>query len=135
MENNQIQLRQMRRLAKLRRSNVLQNWKALSELRKSAHKLEIEKGRYVNVSRNDRICRNCDSGLIKDEKHFILKCSVYLVRREGLFSVIRQELGIDLKLSGSDGIKAIFPKKDVNIIIKLVVFIRNCREMRTSLSA
>ena len=111
------------------------NRKALSELRMSAHKLEIEKGRYVNVNRNDRICRNCNSGLIEDEKHFILKCSAYSVHREGLFSFICQELGIDLKHSGLDGIKAIFLQKDVNIMNKLAVFIRNCWEKRSSLLA
>ena len=111
------------------------NRKAISELRMSAYKLKIEKGRYVNINRNERICRNCDLGEIEDEKHFILKCPAYSVYREGLSRLICQELGIDLKYSGLDGIKAIFLQKDVNIMNKFAIFIRNCWEKRTSLSA
>ena len=48
---------------------------------------------------------------------------------------LSKELGIDLKYSGLHGIKAIILQNDVNIMNKLAVFIRNCWEKRTSLSA
>ena len=51
--------------------------KYLSKLRLSAHSLNIEKGRYNNTNRRDRICTLCNSSDIEDEFHFILKCPIY----------------------------------------------------------
>ena len=48
--------------------------KYLSKFRLSAHSLNIEKGRYNNTNRRDRICNLCNSSDIEDEFHFILKC-------------------------------------------------------------
>ena len=51
--------------------------KYLSKFRLSAHSLNIEKGRYNNTNRRDRICTLCNSSDIEDEFHFILKCPIY----------------------------------------------------------
>ncbi|KAK6188539.1 hypothetical protein SNE40_004697 [Patella caerulea] len=52
---------------------------ALSKFRLSAHKLEIEKGRYCKpfIPRNERLCENCNLQLVEDEKHFLLYCPFY----------------------------------------------------------
>ena len=50
---------------------------ALSRFRLSSHNLEIERGRYTNVSRADRICRMCNSGFVENEYHFLLVCPVF----------------------------------------------------------
>ena len=48
-------------------------------MRISAHKLEIERGRYSRpmISREERFCKYCTNE-IEDEKHFILKCPLYI---------------------------------------------------------
>ena len=51
---------------------------ALSRLRVSAHRLEIEAGRWhkpVAIAYCDRKCISCD--ILEDEFHFVLECSLY----------------------------------------------------------
>ena len=54
---------------------------SLCRLRTSSHLLEIERGRY-NVPKTPvecRICRQCTSSSVEDEKHFIITCEKYAV--------------------------------------------------------
>ena len=37
----------------------------------------IEKGRYLHLERNERVCSMCNSNDIEDEFHFILRCPSY----------------------------------------------------------
>ena len=56
---------------------------ALCRLRVSAHKLEIEAGRWhkpVAIPRNDRKCIVCN--VLEDEFHFVLECNLYKELRE-----------------------------------------------------
>ena len=51
---------------------------ALSKLRMSSHRLEIEYGRWSkpsSVPLNDRLCRHC--GVLEDEYHFVIECKLY----------------------------------------------------------
>ena len=50
---------------------------ALSKFRTSSHDLAIEKGRYINLDRNNRVCNNCNLKLIENEYHFLLICPKY----------------------------------------------------------
>ena len=50
---------------------------ALTKLRISAHRLEVEEGRYRNIELNQRLCRYCNMGFIENEYHFILICPFY----------------------------------------------------------
>lgn len=60
---------------------------ALTKLRLSDHRLDMEKGRYLNKPRNERLCSHCDSGLLGDEVHFLLSCScLQSCRQKLLFS-------------------------------------------------
>ena len=43
--------------------------------------LGIQRGRYTNVPRDQRICQLCNDG-IEDEYHFLLKCTLYDELRE-----------------------------------------------------
>ena len=51
--------------------------KVISQFRLSNHKLQIERRRYENISRDQRICKLCDSGEIEDEFHFTFKCQKF----------------------------------------------------------
>ena len=48
----------------------------LTKLRTSNHKLPIEKGRYINLPREERTCNLCNLSNIGDEYHFLLECPV-----------------------------------------------------------
>ena len=53
----------------------------LSKIRLSSHQLAIEKGRHINIERNQRKCPLCTSD-IEDEFHFILICPEYIDLRK-----------------------------------------------------
>ena len=45
--------------------------------RTSCHNLEIERGRYTNIQRNERVCKLCDQNVIEDEYHLLCCCTFY----------------------------------------------------------
>ena len=51
----------------------------MCKLRISAHDLMIEKGRDINLQRQDRLCNFCNE--IEDEYHFLDKCILYQNQR------------------------------------------------------
>ena len=59
-----------------------------TQLRMSAHDLQIERGRYVNIPRKERICIWCKTTLgqniIEDEKHTLFDCDLYSTIRNNL---------------------------------------------------
>jgi hypothetical protein len=52
----------------------------------SDHSLEIESGRYKNITREERICKNCNLNEIGDAYHFFLKCTANHSLRNNLSS-------------------------------------------------
>lgn len=58
---------------------------ALTKFRLSSHDLAIERGRYENISRNERICRNCHLNTVENEYHFLLVCPLYRDLRQKYF--------------------------------------------------
>ena len=54
----------------------------LTKIRTSNHKLPIEKGRYLNLHRDQRICNLCTLNLVCDEFHFLLEYPFLLELRE-----------------------------------------------------
>ena len=43
---------------------------SLSRFRLSSHSLEVERGRYFNIPRNERICPSCTTNSIEKEYHY-----------------------------------------------------------------
>ena len=67
--------------------------KALTALRTSAHKLEIETGRYARpfIERDKRYCTLCkktESLCLGDEHHAIMQCPTFHVQRTKLLSKV-----------------------------------------------
>ena len=52
---------------------ILYQRNILANFRISSHKLEIEKGRYMNIPAEQRVCRLCKLD-VENEIHFILEC-------------------------------------------------------------
>ena len=63
-----------------------------TRLRISAHDLEIERGRYRNVLRENRICNWCKTSLglniVEDESHALFQCDLYAKQRSKLITSI-----------------------------------------------
>ena len=62
--------------------------RVLTKFRVSAHNLEIEKGRYIGVQTEDRICKLCNTG-VEDETHFLLQCLVLENKRTQIINNIK----------------------------------------------
>ena len=60
--------------------------KCFMSFRISAHKLEIEVGRYKNIPSLNRICKVCSSGEVEDERHLIFSCNKYSSLRQSFFT-------------------------------------------------
>ena len=61
----------------------------ITKLRISAHRLQIEVGRYSRpkIQRQDRVCKSCD--VLEDELHFLLRCRNNQHEREKLFKDLK----------------------------------------------
>ena len=57
--------------------NVRKFRHCFAQFRTGVHGLEIERGRYNNTPRYDRVCKMCSLNEVEDEMHFILVCPVY----------------------------------------------------------
>ena len=57
----------------------------LTKLRLSAHKLNIEKGRYANIPRQNRVCNICSTASVENKIHFLLEFSAYSRERGAFF--------------------------------------------------
>ena len=51
--------------------------KLITKIRCSDHSLEIEKGRHLNIPREERICKICKTGEVENEHHFLIECQCY----------------------------------------------------------
>ena len=71
-----------------------------TQLRISAHDLEIERGRYKNTSRVDRTCAWCQTSMgintVEDESHVLFHCDLYSHYRSKLISNLNKALSITI---------------------------------------
>ena len=50
---------------------------AFTKFRLSSYDLAIERGRFENIERHDRLCRYCNINMIENECHFMSVCPLY----------------------------------------------------------
>jgi hypothetical protein len=68
--------------------NNVKGKKLMASLRSGTNTLEIEKGRWKGVDKEQRFCLKCDKKLVEDEKHFVTHCERYQHERGKLFEQI-----------------------------------------------
>ena len=61
----------------------------LSKFRLSAHSLAIEKCRYSNIERQNRVCLSCDTGEVENEYHFFSTCPHYISLRKTFLQKVK----------------------------------------------
>ena len=64
----------------------------MCKLHISAHKLNIEVGRYNKTPRNERFCKKCKTGEIEDEMHFLLLCNHFETDRTNILDLVAGEV-------------------------------------------
>ena len=57
---------------------------ALTQIRLSAHHLNIEAMRPTTPDPNKRTCKQCNTDAIEDEEHFLIHCQAYTLDRQQL---------------------------------------------------
>ena len=70
----------------------LKHRSALTRFRTSAHKLEIEVGRYKVIPKEIRYCKLCSNHEVEDELHFLLKCPMYDSLRSPFLESIKSKV-------------------------------------------
>ena len=60
----------------------------LTKFRLSSHNLAIERRRFKNIPRNDRICRCCNLHMVESEYNFLLVCPLYKDLRKNISRTI-----------------------------------------------
>ena len=105
-----------------------------SRLRVSAHSLLIEKGRHLNIPRDKRLCKLCESNEIEDELHFMLKCSYYDKIRVTLFNNISEACTVDFnKLSDNEKFVFLMSVSDYDCILSILRYVNGAFEKRNLL--
>ena len=90
-----------------------------TRLRCSAHMLEEEKGRQLNLDRSDRICKQCVKPEIENITHFLMRCNKFKNERKILIDILLTESYPKGLLNFSDELKC-FKLLNMDIQEKLV---------------
>ena len=64
--------------------------KSLARLRISAHTLEIERGRYTKLKREEQLCKACLK--IEDKPHFLLDCNLFKINNDKIRLFMEKEV-------------------------------------------
>ena len=115
--------------------NNFEHRRAITKIRTSSHKLEIETGRWAGVSRDQRICKNCALDKVEDESHFLFECRMHVVERHELYNIIKHKTNIDIARipTYEDKIREIFYSEDLAVLNALGKFIKNALKKRESI--
>ncbi len=104
--------------------------KSITKLRISAHKLEIESGRYQNkkkgkvlVPAKDRLCKFCSSNNVEDEKHVVMYCKNYTDDRRILFKLLDDIFPNLCQISDDEQFNFIMKCEDPELFKMFVIFI------------
>ena len=102
--------------------------KNITKLRTSSHNLMIEKGRYLNLNREERLCPD---KITEDEIRFLFICPLYKHLRNYFFAYMSIQCQLELThLSISDKIAAVFQQNNSKINFQLGAFVSKCFEYR-----
>ena len=97
---------------------------AFASIRISAHKLEVETGRYIGIDRQYRICTLCNDG-IGDEIHFMLVCKPLMELRK---KYIPENY---LQCPSSHRLAVLLSCKNVSVVRNIALFIVHANKVRS----
>lgn len=106
--------------------------KCFMAFRISAHKLEIEVGRYKNIQSMNRLCKVCKSNEVEDEKHFIFSCNKYSLLRKEFFNKISDLCRNFSALSQDSKLFWLMNNESTEVILLLSKYIYDCFQLRNA---
>ena len=92
----------------------------LAKIRWSAHDLEIEKGRYIETNKNDRLCKICQNSDIENEKHFILHCPKYEAQRKIFLTKLSTFPNFKQTIHNNDNLLKLLMKTSCKRVLKIL---------------
>ena len=98
--------------------------RALTRLRVSSHKLNIELGRHSRppIPRANRLCNFCNSKEVDDEIHFLTKCELHSEARYHLFDEIQRHQHISHNLSPENLYQCVMTSKSDKVLAAIAKF-------------
>ena len=97
--------------------------KALAAFRISAHKLQIERGRYSGQNLEDRLCSACN--VVEDEVHLFCDCIKYLTPRNQFLQIFNGQ-NTNNAVSNKDHFINLMTSTDENTLKSIGLFISAC---------
>jgi hypothetical protein len=109
-----------------------ENRRAITKLRTSSHKLEIETGRYNNIPRDQRICKNCTLNKIEDENHLLFECHMHGIERKKLNRYLKENIDLDFLSheTSENKMQEIFSSNNLGVFNALGKFIKIALQKR-----
>ena len=106
--------------------------RAITKIRTSSHKLEIETGRWSNIPRDQRYCKNCILNKMENEYHFLFECQMYQNERKEFYNTIKYKINVDLSnnLSNERKSEEFFYSEDLGILNAFGKFVKNGLQKR-----
>ena len=92
--------------------------KYVYKFRCSSHKLPIEKGRFLNIERNERISHICNKNELGDEFHYLFNCEYFSRSRLKLLPVWSYQSPNIVKF------EQLMTSTDRTVLTKLALFIK-----------
>ena len=90
----------------------------LCKFRTMNHNMPIEKGRYLGIERNHRLCHLCNSYLLGDEYHYLFECTHFSADRRKYIQRYYFTHPNTYKL------QELMNNKDISILTKLAIFVK-----------
>ena len=92
--------------------------KYICKFRCLSHKLPIERGRFLNIDRNERICQLCNKDELGDEFHYLFCCDFFNSSRRKFLPTWSLQSPNTLKL------EQLMTSIDRSVLTKLALFIK-----------
>ena len=89
----------------------------------SAHKLQIERGRYSGQNLEDRLCSACN--VVEDESHLFFDCIMYLTTRSQFLQIFNGQ-NTSSAVSIKDHFISLMTSTDENTLKSIDLFISAC---------
>ena len=104
----------------------------ICKIRISAHPLMIERGRHLNIPREERYCPVCKNDEIEDEQLFLLKCNRFTSKREILENKINVIFQIQRNITIDEKRSLLVYNSSVCLLRLSTSLISECLNIRNS---
>ena len=108
----------------------IKNRSAIRNMRISTHKLNIETGRHMGISRNERLCDVCDLKTAETEEHFLIDCPIYAKERISFMCHNKLNEKKNPNKMNLNTIIKIMTSDDIWLLNKFGRYIRTCLDKR-----